>query len=168
MLDLPSGYILVEELTDNRQYETWQEQAQQGLAQAGFQMKYFVSDRAKALVKLALTEMGCPSIADLFHVLYELGKGIGWELNCRLSRMQKRLSQAIANQAPVELIRELQAEQASLHKVHQSYQNIQHTISTTVHILSPSGTFHLKLQKRWQHSYYNRSKTSKTSKRFMI
>ncbi len=81
MLDLPSGYILVEELTENRQYSTWQLSAQQVLQNFGLKVKYLVSDRAKAIVKLALSDLGCPSIADLFHALFELSKSLGWELN---------------------------------------------------------------------------------------
>jgi hypothetical protein len=77
LLDLPSGYILLEELTENRQYHTWQQQTQKVLAQLGLKVKYLVSDRAKALVKLARHELGCPSIADLFHALSGLSKGIG-------------------------------------------------------------------------------------------
>lgn len=67
MLDLPSGYIMVEELTENRQYRTWQLSAQKILQDLGMKVKYLVSDRAKAIVKLALSDLGCPSIADLFH-----------------------------------------------------------------------------------------------------
>ncbi len=66
----------------HRQYPTWQLSTQQALQEFGFKVKYFVSDRAKALVKLALNDLGCPSIADLFHALFELSKSLGWELNC--------------------------------------------------------------------------------------
>jgi hypothetical protein len=97
MLDLPSGYILVEELTENRQYPTWQLSTQQALQDFGFKVKYFVSDRAKALVKLALNDLGCPSIADLFHALFELSKSLGWELNCLASRIEKQLQLARSN-----------------------------------------------------------------------
>jgi len=36
-----------------------------------------VSDGAKALVKLALSGLGCPSLPDMFHLLYALSKSIG-------------------------------------------------------------------------------------------
>lgn len=77
LLDLPSGYILVEELTENRQYTTWQLSAQEILQDLSLKVKYLVSDRAKAIVKLALSDLGCPSIADLFHAIFELSKSIG-------------------------------------------------------------------------------------------
>lgn len=72
MLDLPSGYIFVEEITENCQYETWQQRVTQALKPLGLKVKYLVSDRAKAIVKLALNDLGTHSIADLFHVLYDL------------------------------------------------------------------------------------------------
>ena len=33
-------------------------------------------DGAKALVKLALSGLGCPSLPDVFHLLYALSKSI--------------------------------------------------------------------------------------------
>jgi hypothetical protein len=35
---------------------------------------YLVSDRAKALVKLAQTGLGCLSIPDVFHLSHDLAK----------------------------------------------------------------------------------------------
>lgn len=60
---------------------TLQFSAKKILQDLGMKVKYLVSDRAKAIVKLALSDLGCPSIADLFHALFELSKSIGWELN---------------------------------------------------------------------------------------
>ena len=56
MLDLPSGYIFVEEITENCQYETWQQRVSNSLKPLGLKVKYLVSDRAKAIVKLALND----------------------------------------------------------------------------------------------------------------
>ena len=70
MLDLPSGYIFVESHSSTRDYQTWQERVQQTVGSIA-QVKYLVSDRAKALVKLALEGLGCRSIPDLFHALRE-------------------------------------------------------------------------------------------------
>jgi hypothetical protein len=50
MLDLPSGFILVEELSQDYRYETWQQHTQQVLSKLGLNVHYCVSDRAKALV----------------------------------------------------------------------------------------------------------------------
>jgi hypothetical protein len=134
MLDLPSGYILVEELAENRQYQTWQLCTQQVLQNFGLKVKYFVSDRAKALVKLALNDLGCPSIADLFHALFELSKSLGWELNCLASRIEKRLEVARSSspRSP-ELIKQLEIEQSLLQSSNQTYQDCSQRISTSIH-----------------------------------
>ena len=52
LLDLPRGYIFVESQAGDRRYETWQARVQQAIG-AVAEVKYLVSDRAKALVKLA-------------------------------------------------------------------------------------------------------------------
>lgn len=72
MLDLPSGYIFVEEITEDCQYETWQQRVSQIFQPLALKVKYLVSDRAKAILKLALNDLGTNSISDLFHVLYDL------------------------------------------------------------------------------------------------
>ena len=62
MLDLPSGYIFVEEITEDCQYETWQEKVTQVFKPLGLTVRYLVSDRAKAIVKLALKDIGTAPI----------------------------------------------------------------------------------------------------------
>ncbi len=47
MLDVPSGFILVEELAADYRYTTWQQHTQRVLTQLGFTVRYCVSDRAK-------------------------------------------------------------------------------------------------------------------------
>ena len=83
MLDLPSGYIFVEEITEDCQYETWQQRVSQIFQPLGLKVKYLVSDRAKAIIKLALNDLGTNSISDLFHVLYDLNRSIGFELTSK-------------------------------------------------------------------------------------
>ncbi len=133
MLDLPSGYILVEELTENRQYSTWQLSAQQVLQNFGLKVKYLVSDRAKAIVKLALRDLGCPSIADLFHALFELSKSLGWELNHLTNRIDKQLKAARNNHKSPELIKQLEVEQSLLQSSTQNYQDCCHRLNTSLH-----------------------------------
>ena len=53
-MDLASGYIFFEEEAQNRSYETWMEKVQKTINKLGISIKYVVSDRAKALIKLAL------------------------------------------------------------------------------------------------------------------
>lgn len=58
------------------------------------EVKYLVSDRAKALVKLALEGLDCRSVPDLFHALRDLGKQLGAHLGCQMSKLEQQLSQA--------------------------------------------------------------------------
>ena len=67
LMDLVSGYIVLEESAPDRSYLTWHERAQQALKPLGLRLRYIVSDRAKALIKLALDGFSCPSIPDWFH-----------------------------------------------------------------------------------------------------
>ena len=60
MMDLVSGYLVLEEVADNRTYDTWQERVQAAMTRLGLKLRYLVSDRAKALIKLALKGLGCP------------------------------------------------------------------------------------------------------------
>ena len=57
-------------------------------------MLYLVSDRAKALVKLAQTGLGCLSIPDLFHLSHDLAKGYSLSIFGRLRQAQQALAQA--------------------------------------------------------------------------
>jgi hypothetical protein len=74
-MDLVSGYVLLEEVADDRTYETWYERVTARLEPMKTYVLYLVSDRAKALIKLAETGLECPSIPDVFHLLHELAKG---------------------------------------------------------------------------------------------
>ncbi len=133
MLDLPSGYIFVEEITENCQYETWQQKVAQALKSNGFKVKYLVSDRAKAIVKLALNDLGTHSISDLFHVLYDLNRSIGFELNCLGSRLHKQIQRASLNLAKPEIINELEAKKQIVQKSKVTYNHCCYSITTCLH-----------------------------------
>ena len=133
MLDLPSGYIFIEEITENCQYETWQQRVSLALKPVGLKVKYLVSDRAKAIVKLALNDLGTNSIADLFHVLYDLNRSIAFELNCLGSRLHKQMKRASLNHALPEIIEQLKLNQQILQQSRLTYNNCCHRISTYLH-----------------------------------
>ncbi len=59
LMDLSSGYIVLEEPAADRCYQTWQGRVQRALEPLGITLRYIVSDRAKALVKLALDGFQC-------------------------------------------------------------------------------------------------------------
>jgi len=56
-----------------------------------------VSDRAKALSKLAETGLECPSIPDVFHLLYDLVKGYSLAISSQVKAAHQALSQAQAH-----------------------------------------------------------------------
>ena len=133
MLDLPSGYIFVEEITENCQYETWQQKIAIALKPLGLKVKYLVSDRAKAIVKLALKDLGTHSIADLFHVLYDLNRSIGWELNYLGRQLQKQLKMSQEKRVQTELITQIETNQRILQQSRLTYEHCCHGISTCLH-----------------------------------
>ena len=65
-MDLASGYLLMEAVAVDRTYDTWYGCINGRLKTFGIGVLYLVSDRAKALIKLAHTGLGCLSISDLF------------------------------------------------------------------------------------------------------
>jgi hypothetical protein len=89
-MDLMSGYVLLEEAADDRTYETWYERVKVRLEPMRTSVLYLVSDRAKALIKLAQRGLKCPSIADLFHLLHELVGRVGAKRVIQQKRDKKR------------------------------------------------------------------------------
>ena len=93
-MDLSTGYLLMEEIAADRGYETWFERANERLTTFGAEMLYMVSDRAKALIKLAEKGFDCLSIPDLFHVGHDLAKGYSLAIFGRLRQAKRELEQA--------------------------------------------------------------------------
>ena len=93
-MDLASGYVLLEEVAVDRSYDTWYDLATARLKTLGTGVLYLVSDRAKALIKLAHTGLGCLSIPDVFHLSHDLAKGYALTIFSRLRHTQQALVQA--------------------------------------------------------------------------
>lgn len=91
MMELSSGYLLVEDKVKDHRYTTWQTSVETMLKDWSGRIHYCVNDRAKALIKLALNELGCPSIADLFHAMRKLTRGLALELDHRSLHLNRRL-----------------------------------------------------------------------------
>jgi hypothetical protein len=79
LMDLVSGYILLEKKSSDRKYQTWFDQVQIALTQIGKggSIKSLVSDRAQALIQLAVQGLGIQSLPDLFHGMRCLSRSIG-------------------------------------------------------------------------------------------
>ena len=93
-MDLATGYLLMEEIAADRSYETWFERANARLKTFGVEVSYLVSDRAKALIKLAQKGFDCLSIPDLFHLGHDLAKGYSLAIFGRLRQAKRELEQA--------------------------------------------------------------------------
>jgi hypothetical protein len=93
-MDLVSGYVLREEVADDRTYETWYGRVKARRAPMKTRGLSMVSDRAKALIKLAETGLACPSIPDVFPLLHDLVKGYSLALSTQLETARQTLSQA--------------------------------------------------------------------------
>jgi hypothetical protein len=90
-MDLGSGYLLMEEDAPDRTFETWSERLKQRLEKTGCHVRHFISDRAKALIKLALEGLGCHSGADLFHAQMELSRWLGVGFRSRLGKVKNEI-----------------------------------------------------------------------------
>src|SRR5262245_31751681 len=93
-MDLASGYLLMGAVAVDRSYDTWYGFINGRLKTLGTGVLYLVSDRAKALVKLAHTGLGCLSIPDLFHLSHDLAKSYSLSIFSRLRQGQQALVQA--------------------------------------------------------------------------
>jgi len=96
-MDLVSGYLLFEEVADARTYETWYGRVKARLAPMKPRVLSLVSDRAQALIKLAETGLECPSIPEVFHLLYDLVKGYALAISSQVQAAHQALSQAQAH-----------------------------------------------------------------------
>jgi len=152
LMDLSSGYILMEDESDNRTYDTWNDKVKGVVSRLGISITYMVSDRAKALIKLALDGMNCPSIPDLFHASNELVKLFGLALNRKLASVQEKVSKAIVVLAFMNKMNKdisiIQGQQNILDALHKEeamlvsgidrYRSVIHMLSTLVHPFSIS------------------------------
>jgi Family of unknown function (DUF6399)/IclR helix-turn-helix domain len=93
-MDLATGYLLMEEVATDRSFDTWFDRANARLTTLGTEVLYLVSDRAKALIKLAQTGLGCLSIPDLFHLSHDLAKGYSLAIFGRLRHAKRDLEHA--------------------------------------------------------------------------
>jgi hypothetical protein len=93
-MDLASGYLLLEEVAPDRTYDTWEAVVQARLKTLGAPVRYLVSDRAPALIKLAKTGLDCLSIPDVFHLIRELVKSYALAIGSRLRQARQALSHA--------------------------------------------------------------------------
>lgn len=104
LMDLPSGFILKENVSNNRDFDTWTKLTLP-LVLKFKSIKCLVSDKARALVKLANVSFECISSADLFHVMSYVKKFMQFQFSSKIrkcdsqvSKLEKELAQALKNE----------------------------------------------------------------------
>ena len=143
LLELSSGYIFIETECENRTYATWMEQVNRWWQSSSWQCHYLVSDGARALVKLAVSGLGCVSAADLFHALRALGRPLGRSLGqqaATLKRQQEKLQKQLnkchevaGRQALQSLIEDNAADQQQVQQDETIYREALEKVSQTIH-----------------------------------
>ena len=94
LMALVSGYLLLEEVAVDRPYDTWYGLGNERLTTLGTEVLSLGSERAKALVKLAHTGLGCLRIPEVFPLSHELAKGYALSILSRLRHAQQALEKA--------------------------------------------------------------------------
>ena len=93
-MDLPTGYLLLEAVAEDRTYPMWKALVEERLTALGAHVLYVVSDRAKALVQLAETGLECLSMPDFFHVIHAIVKSYSLAIGQRRRHAQQELTKA--------------------------------------------------------------------------
>jgi Family of unknown function (DUF6399)/IclR helix-turn-helix domain len=158
-MDLASGYLLMEEVAADRTYDTWYGCINGRLKTFGIGVLYLVSDRAKALVKLAETGLGCLSIPDLFHLSHDLAKGYSLSIFGRLRQAQQALAQA---RQRLEALQASPSESAQVQQAQVSVENCEVSVKRWQDVRSAYRT-HLSNLSRIMHPWRLMDATRQTS-----
>ena len=89
LMDLRSGYLVLEEITEDRCFDTWYAKTTPRLESLGIEVSHAISDRAKTLIKMAVTGFGCESGADVFHAQQDVSRWLGARLGKRVTHAEK-------------------------------------------------------------------------------
>src|SRR5256712_5259898 len=93
-MDLKTGYLLLEEVAEDRTYTTWKALVDKRLKALGTGVLYLVSDRAKAPIQLAEQGLGGFSMPDFFLLVHEIVKSYSLALGRRVRQAHKELTAA--------------------------------------------------------------------------
>ncbi len=93
-MDLPTGYLLLEEVAEDRTYATWKALVEERLTALGAHVLSLVSDRAKALMQLAEPGLECLSMPDFFHVMPDIVKSSSLPIGQHLRQARRELVKA--------------------------------------------------------------------------
>jgi hypothetical protein len=96
LMDLRTGYVLLEDVAADRTYTTWKARVEARLTALGTTVRYLVSDRAKALIQLAEHGLECLSMPDFLHCMHDLVKGSALSLARHVRHARQELTKAEA------------------------------------------------------------------------
>ena len=146
-MDLSTGYLVLEEVADDRTYATWKALVEERLKVLGTGVLYLVSDRAKALIQLAEQGLECLSMPDFFHVIHEIIKSYSLAIGRHLRQAHQDLTESPealarrqgrphAGSGGPEATALVAARQAEVHRweeVQRTYRHHLETLSLTLH-----------------------------------
>jgi hypothetical protein len=147
LMDLRTGYLLLEEVAEDRSYATWKAGVEARLTALGTGVRYLVSDRAKALIQLAEQGLECLSMPDFFHCLHDLVKGSALSLARHVRHARQELTKAKEvlskhtgpdgrPQGDTEAQQHVEMKRAAVQRweeVHSTYRHHLETLSLTLH-----------------------------------
>ena len=148
LLDLPTGYLLLEEAVEDRSYATWKALVDKRLEALRAPVRYLVSDRAKALIQLAEQGLECLSIPDVFHLMHDIVKSYAFAIGRQvrqarqewqkaqdgLQRHQEREPRApVASREATRQVETAQAEVRRWETVQSEYRQRLEALSLTLH-----------------------------------
>jgi Family of unknown function (DUF6399)/IclR helix-turn-helix domain len=146
-MDLRTGYLLHEDVAEDRTYATWKAVVDERLLALGASVRYLVSDRAKALLQLADQGLECLSMPDFFHLMHDLVKSYSLAIARRVRHARQECTQAeevlskqslLAGPPPALLAAQYQVEvrRAEVQRwegVHSTYRHHLAVLSLTLH-----------------------------------
>jgi hypothetical protein len=91
---LATGYLLLEEVADDRTYPPWKGLVEERLKGPGTGGLSVVSDRAQALIQRAEQGLACLSMPDVFQVVHEIVKSYSLAIGQRWRHAQQNLTKA--------------------------------------------------------------------------
>ena len=92
--DVPTGYLVLEDVADDRTFATWKALVDARLKALGTAVLSLVSDRAKALIQLAEQGLECLSMPDVFPGMHDLVKSSSLAIGQRVRHAQQELTKA--------------------------------------------------------------------------
>jgi Family of unknown function (DUF6399)/IclR helix-turn-helix domain len=147
LMDLCTGYALLEDVAEDRTYTTWKAGVEARLTALGTTVRYLVSDRAKALIQLAEQGLECLSMPDFFHCMHDLVKGSALSLARHVRHARQELTKAEEvlrkhrgaegrSQGDAEVQHHVEMQRAAVQRwegVQNAYRHHLETISLTLH-----------------------------------